>query len=256
MAFEYIPVDEAIAHGGLRMVVVGGVPSLWGEAAKGILHVKGLDWAAVRLVYDNEALKVWAGQRSGPVLVYENEAPRSNWQHILMLAERLAPIPALLPSDVDQRALALELSGDICGEGGIGWMRRLQLVHVGLQGAGGFPVRVAHYLSAKYGYEAEAATSYSVRVAELLGRLAQCLHEQRARGSRYYIGDALTALDIYSAAMVAMFKPLPPAQCQMDPVMRAAFESRDAPTTAALDPILFEHRDMLYAEHLELPLRL
>ena len=39
------------------MVVVGGVPSPWGEAAKGILHIKGIDWAAVRLVYDSEPLQ-------------------------------------------------------------------------------------------------------------------------------------------------------------------------------------------------------
>jgi hypothetical protein len=35
------------------MVVVGNVPSPWGEAAKGILHIKGIEWAAVRLAYDS-----------------------------------------------------------------------------------------------------------------------------------------------------------------------------------------------------------
>ena len=72
MSFEYIDVDAAIARRGLRMVVVGGVPSPWGEAAKGILHVKGIEWAAVRLAYDSEPLKRWAGQRSGPVAVYDD----------------------------------------------------------------------------------------------------------------------------------------------------------------------------------------
>jgi hypothetical protein len=33
-------------------------------------------------------------------------------------------------------------------------------------------------------------------------------------------------------------------------------EGMDAQTEAALDPILFEHRDMMYAKHLELPLSL
>jgi hypothetical protein len=41
----------------------------------------------------------------------------------------------------------------------------------------------------------------------------------------------------------------------MDDV-RAAFETRDPVSDAALDPILFEHRDMVYARHLELPLQL
>jgi hypothetical protein len=42
----------------------------------------------------------------------------------------------------------------------------------------------------------------------------------------------------------------------MDPSTRAAFESRDQRIEAALDPILFEHRDMMYANSLELPLAL
>ena len=81
------------------MVVVGGIPSPWGEAAKGILHIKGIDWAAVRLVYDSEPLKEWAGQRSGPVAIYDDDKPRAGWAEILLLAERLAPTPALLPKD-------------------------------------------------------------------------------------------------------------------------------------------------------------
>ena len=63
-------------------------------------------------------------------------------------------------------------------------------------------------------------------------------------------------LDVYSATFTAMFAPLPHAQCAMEANTRAAFETLDAPTKAALDPILLEHRAMMYAEHLELPLSL
>jgi len=38
--------------------------------------------------------------------------------------------------------------------------------------------------------------------------------------------------------------------------MRAAFSSMDDRVRGALDPILLEHRDRIYAEHLELPLTL
>jgi hypothetical protein len=55
---------------------------------------------------------------------------------------------------------------------------------------------------------------------------------------------------------MAMFAPLPPEHCKMDASSRAAFALRDGPTDAALDPILFEHREMMYARHLELPLSL
>jgi hypothetical protein len=99
MTFQYVDLEAAMQRGGLRMVVVGGVPSPWGEAAKGILHIKGIDWVAVRLTYDSEPLKEWAGQRSGPVAIFDNERPRAGWSEILLLAERLAPTPSLLPAD-------------------------------------------------------------------------------------------------------------------------------------------------------------
>src|SRR5580693_2331924 len=109
MTVQYLGVEEAIKRGGLRMVVVGDVPSPWGEAAKGFLHIKGIEWAAVRLVYDSEPLKDWAGQRSGPVAIYENERPRSGWAEILLLAERLAAEPLLIPTDPFERALVFGL---------------------------------------------------------------------------------------------------------------------------------------------------
>lgn len=256
MPFEYVSVEAAMKRRGLRMVVVGGVPSPWGEAAKGILHIKGIDWAAVRLVYDSEPLKEWAGQRSGPVAIYDDERPRAGWAEILLLAERLAPAPALLPKDAAQRALVFGLAHEICGEDGLGWARRLQLVQAGLQNAGGFPGRVAAYLARKYGRAPETGAGAGARVVELLTMLAERLKAQRQSGSRYYVGGSLSAVDVYSATFAAMFGPLPPGQCAMEASSRAAFETLDAATATALDPILFEHRDMMYRQWLELPLAL
>jgi glutathione S-transferase len=256
MTFQYVSVEEAIKRGGVRMVVVGDVPSPWGEAAKGILHIKGVEWVAVRLVYDSEPLKDWAGERSGPVLIYENERPRSRWDEILLLAERLAPKPSLLPESPAERALVFGLAHEICSEDGLGWARRLQLIHAGLQNAGGFPERVSKYLARKYGYSPAAGAAAGARVAQLLQMLAARLTAQRQAGSPYYIGNALTALDVYSATFMAMFRPLPPQQCRMDAGTRAAFEAVDAEIEAALDPVLFEHRDRMYGERLELPLSL
>jgi len=256
MPFQYVSVDEAIARRGLRMVVVGGTPSPWGEAAKGILHIKGIEWTAVRLAYDSEPLKQWAGQRSGPVAIYDDEKPRAGWAEILLLAERLAPTPSLLPQDAGARALAFGLAHEICGEDGLGWARRLQLVHAGLQGAGGFAPRVAGYLAKKYGYSPEAGAGAGARVVALLGMLAARLAAQRAAGSRFYIGDTLSAVDVYSATFMALLSPLPQVQCTMDAGSRAALETLDGPTAAALDPMLLEHRDRIYRERLVLPLAL
>ena len=87
-------------------------------------------------------------------------------------------------------------------------------------------------------------------VADVLRMLASRLKEQRQAGSRYYIGDALTAVDISSATSMAMFVPLPPEQCQIDGPTRAALESRDPQIEAAFDPILFQHRDMIFAREI------
>ena len=86
--------------------------------------------------------------------------------------------------------------------------------------------------------------------------LAARLKAQRRIGSRYDVGNAPTAVDVYRATCAAIFHPLPPEHCDMDAATRTAFRMRGAQTDAALDPILLEHRDMMYAEHLELPLSL
>ncbi|MDJ0849417.1 MAG: hypothetical protein QNK04_13675 [Myxococcota bacterium] len=253
---EFVSFEEARERDGLRLVVVSGVPSPWGEAAKGILHVKKIPYVAVRLETANRELVEWAGEASGPVAIYEDEAPRSGWAEILLLAERLAPAPPLLPADAGQRAELFGLSHEICGQMGLGWCRRLAGVASSLAGGPGFPKPVAEYLAPKYGYREGIGPEAQRRVIELLGLLGGRLAAQRERGSGYYLGDTLTALDIYSATFMALFRPLPPEQCPMPEPLREAFESSDDETAAALDPILLEHRDRIYAEHLELPLTL
>jgi glutathione S-transferase len=163
----------------------------------------------VRLTYDNEPLKERAGQRSGPVAVYENERPRSGWAEILLLAERLAAEPLLIPTDPFERALVFGLAHEICGESGLGWSRRLQLVHAGLNGARGFSEPVSKYLGKKYGYSPEAGAAVGARVAELLRMLAGRLKSQHRAGSRYYVGNSLTAVDVYSATFTGDVRPAP-----------------------------------------------
>ena len=46
---QIVGFEEARRRPGLRLVYVPGVPSPWGEAAKGILHLKKIPFVAVRL---------------------------------------------------------------------------------------------------------------------------------------------------------------------------------------------------------------
>lgn len=256
MPFEYLDVETAIKRDGLRMVVVGNVPSPWGEAAKGLFHIKGIEWSAVRLVYDSPELEGWAGQLSGPVAVLNGEPPINGWQDILHLAERLAPDPRLLPEDPDDRDLALEIAGEICGPGGLSWTRRLQLIHAGLSGGNGFIEPVAKYLGRKYGYSVEDGEAAEERVISLLNKLSARLRSQKAAGNEFYLGEEMTAVDVYAATSMAVFAPLPQEECRMGEAVRRAFESRTPGIEAALDDILLDHRDMMYRRFLERPLSL
>jgi glutathione S-transferase len=250
---EFLETAEAKRRSGLRLVTVGGVPSPWSEAAKGIFRVKGIPFVGVRFSPGDADLRAWTGCDNAPVALYDDEKPRSGWAEILLLAERLRPEPRLIPDDPEQRAWFFGLAHEICGEMGLGWSRRVAGVHDSLEsdGKAGFPKPIAGYLGSKYGYRGDNGPECRRRAVEVLKLLARCLE-----GRRYYLGDALSALDIYSAAFMGILSPLEPENCPMPDMLRSAFESKDPETTKALDPILLAHRDFIYREYLELPVQL
>jgi glutathione S-transferase len=252
---EFVDFETARRAKGLRVVVVSGIPSPWSEAAKAILQIKRIPWVAVRLDQANDAMAEWTGERSGPVAMYADEPPRGRFTDILFLAERLAPEVTLLPHDLAARALVLGLSHEICGEMGLGWCRRNLAVHAGLNGLeGGFAEGVAQYLGRKYGYHPEQALQYRERVIALLQLLSARLVAQHEAESRFFVGDHLTVLDLYSATFMALFAPLPHEHCPMPESVRAVFAWRDDEIEAALDPVLLRHRDHVYERYIGLPL--
>jgi len=253
---EWLGVEAARSLPGLRLVLSGGVPGPWGEAAKGLFHVKGIRYARVRQVPGgaNDALRAWTGRDDAPIAVWNDEAPRSGWAEIAFLAERLAPAPRLLPEAVDERAVVFGLGRELCGELGLGWCRRLMLVHALLRAAPELPI--ARHLAGRYGYDPALAEEAPARVAAILRAFAAQLARQRALGRRYLVGEALSALDVWWAAFAAMIDPLPAALCPMGPDTRAAYAVRDPTVLAAVDPELLAHRDFVYREHLELPVEL
>jgi len=250
---EFIDTAQAKQRSGLRLVTVGGVPSPWSESAKGIFHVKKIPFAGVRFNPADTETRAWTGCDNAPVALFADETPRSGWAEILLLAERLRPEPRLIPEDPEQRARFFGLAHEICGEMGLGWSRRVAGVHDSLEsdGKAGFPKAIAGYLGSKYGYRGDNGPECRRRAIDVLNLLARCLD-----GRRYYLGDALTALDIYSAAFMGILAPLDPENCPMPDMLRNAFESKDPDTAKALDPILLAHRDFIYREHLELPIEL
>ncbi|MEX2205528.1 MAG: hypothetical protein WEF50_04795 [Myxococcota bacterium] len=248
---NYVEVEEAIGLPGLRLVLSAGVPGPWGESAKYILHAKRIPYTAVRQLAgtESEALRRWTGQSNAPIAVYGSESPRSGWAEILALAERLAPEPSLVPEDPAQRVRMFGLSHEICAEGGFGWQRRLMLI-----AALGTGNDVTRTLARRYGYNDAATAAAPGRTAEILLLLSKQLRAQRALGSPYFVGERLSALDLYWAAFALMLEPLGDDHCKLHPRLRESYALRDAAVRAAADEILLEHRDFIYRTHLALPL--
>lgn len=257
---EYIEVEQAVAISGLRVVLSPGVPGPWSEAAKGILHVKKLPYTKVRQELGGENLPLlrWSAQTTAPVFVYEDERPRSLWNDQLYLAERLAPNPPLFPESLEQRALMFGLANELCGENGFGWSRRLMMLHTTLSNpnAPAAAKSGAGFLGRKYGYSPAPAQTAPQRVAEILRELNRQLESQRKSGSRFFIGNRLSALDIYWAAFAALIEPLAEELCKMSPGFRRMYTCTDPAVTAAISSELMAHRDFVYHQFLELPVDL
>lgn len=258
---DYIDVERARALPGLRLVLTAGLPGPWGESAKGVFHAKGIPFARVAQQGGggNDAIHAWTGHRNAPIAIHDDEPPRTGWHEILWLAERLRPEPALLPTDPAQRVRCLGLACELMGEGGFGWSRRLMLFQVSMGDSEEPPDALRPVLGrmlVQYGYSRAAAAAAPGRVAGILETLSAQLASQRRAGSRYLVGESLSALDIYWAAMAALVRPLPAEVCPMPEPMRGLYATLPAHVADALDPALLEHRDFVYREHLEYPLSL
>jgi glutathione S-transferase len=251
---KYLGVEEGRALPGLRLVLTAGVPGPWGEAAKAIFRVKGLGYAAIAQEGggENTALREWTGHANAPTAVNEDEAPVSDSLEILFLAERLAPTPRLIPADPAERAAMFGIAREIIGRDGLGWERRHMMLAPLMRSPA--PPEGILRLGARYGWSEAAARGAGAACARILDFLARTLAEQSARGSRYFVGDALSAADLYWACFSNMLAPLPPEACPTPPWMRQAWAETGPEIAASLTPALLAHRDFVLAEHVGLPL--
>lgn len=263
---NYISIEEARAMSGLRVVLAAGSISPWSEALKQVLFLKRIPfaWVAPKMPGPDPELQSWTAQTSMPVAVWNEERPRSTWMEQLNLAERLGPEPALIPAAIDDRVTMFGLINEIAGENGLAWCKRLTMLHQRLTDKSGAPVvhhrfkdregfiNYARYLGGKYGYDPAAVAQAPERAAAVLARLDAQLQGQHQSGRKYFLGDRLSALDIYWASFSLTSSPSPPEWTPtMNPAQRAGI--KPDPLMERL-PELIEHRNFIYREHLKLPI--
>jgi glutathione S-transferase len=255
---DYVPIETAKTMSGLRLVLTAIPGPPWTEAAKAVFHVKKIPYAPVAQmpIETNDALERWTGHSNAPIAVYENEKARAGWAEILFLAERLEPEPPLIPAEIDDRVRFFGLAHELCGEDGFGWNRRHLMVRNALEPRDDrdAPREIAAYLGQRYGYSDAAGARAGARVVEILRLLSAQLRAQKERGRRFLVGDRLSAVDLYWATFAVLIEPLPRAMCALPDWLRKSYTVADPTIRGALDPALLEHRDRIYADHLELPI--
>ena len=257
---KYVSFVQARDMMGLRLVLSCDGPNVWCEAAKYVFDLRQVPYVAVakRGMADGEesnALFAWTGHRNSPIAMYEDEKARASWLDILYLAERIGSGPSLLP---DSRALQVEsigLSHQLCGEDGLGWTRRLNIFKTMLDAAGGDPAKTGLPLRLfkDYTINAETTAAATNRLIAILNLFDDRVQTQQVAGSKYLVGDRLTATDLHFAALFGMVDPLPHVVNPMPEDMRALYSSGEPNVRAAVTDALRRHRDYVYATHLKLP---
>ena len=252
---EYVSVEDAKDSDGLRVALTMGVPGPWSQAARYLFEFKGIPYIAVgqKGGRDNPDLFEWTGHRNAPVVVFNDEPPRTGWHEIIMLAERIAPQPALVPVTSSARAEMFGLITEIASEGGLAWLRRLRLIEILYGAASGDPRarKGPDTLATRYGFSPDATVEAEVGCKNILVMLSECLKLQADRGSEYFVGDSFTAADLYWACFSQLVAPMPEDINPMPPLLRSAYKP---PKSLSVDPILIAHRDLIYGRHLSLPL--
>lgn len=253
---QYVSPAEVINSDGLRIVLVKGAPSPWGQAAKAMMEYKGLAYKAAPWQGGgaNEEIANWSGANSAPVVAWNKEKPLDRWDDILFLIERLAPQKPLIPEAREDRVLTMGLSYEICGRQGIGWNRRLSMFAPALSsGAAPEPMKK---MGEKYGFAPGEAEQADNRQVAALNMLTKRLKAQQAAGSMYFVGQGITAVDFYWAAFSTIMD-LPPANiCPVAEAARPMFSNISDSVRAAIDPVLLAHRDRIIAAHFKVPMEM
>ncbi len=206
-SIKFITLEESASmEKGTRVTFVPGVQAMFSEALKNICYVKKVP--LIRVLHpimgvdektgeDRQAkLYELTSQTSLPTMFHNKERPRNVWIEQLDLAERIGSkdSPILIPDNFEHRADMLGLCAVILGEDGLTWNMR---------------ILIDSPLGQKYGYSEEASSAAPKKIAEVITLIDRRLEAQEKQGSRYLVGDELTAVDIYWATMSMTVLPVP-----------------------------------------------
>ena len=245
--------DAAKLKTGTRVTMSPGFPALYAECLKNICYTKRIPVIRVKHVNIGKDRKTGedrqkrlfelTAQTSLPVMWHNDERPRSSWIEQLALCERIgAPnSPKLVPGDMHLRKDMFGLCALVLAEDGYCWNMRIQQ---------------KSKLAMKYGYSKEASKEAPYKMAAILKLICDRLEQQHRKGSRFLVGDSLTAVDIYMATMSYSIQPPDEAfmpRTKLTKMMDVMFGVKNPVVKAAITPRLMEHRDFILRTYCEVP---
>ena len=250
---KYVSVAEAREMDGLRVALTVQAPGTWAISARAVLNLRNVPFTPVRqdMMQPNEELLAWTGRRNSPVAVYNDEPAIDGWLDIVNLAERLGSGASLFPEDYADRALAIGFSAEICAHNGFGWARR-NLMSPPMPPE--MEATPQGQIMCAYGAKGDTLERAMARSVQVMRGLARQLDRQRAAGSPYLVGSRLSLCDVHWACFSILVSPLAQEDCAINDQLRAMFEGLSDAEREALDPILIGHRDMVWRDHIGLPL--
>ena len=192
---EFISLEEAIKmKEGTRITFIPGIQAIYAEALKNICYVKKIK--VIRVLHplmgidkktgeDRQArLYELTSQTSLPTMFHDEERPRNVWIEQLALAEEIGSSDSinLIPDNFQQRVDMFGLCAIVLGEDGLVWNMR---------------ILSDGPLARKYGYSDDASSEAPSKMAEIIKLIDLQLEKQEEKGSKYLIGDKISAADIY-----------------------------------------------------------
>ena len=253
---KFITLEESASmQKGTRVTFVPGVQAMFSEALKNLCYVKRVPLTRVlhpimgvdeKTGEDRQAkLFELTSQTSLPTMFHDDERPRNVWIEQLALAERIGTkdSPKLIPDNFEHRVDMFGLCAVVLGEDGLTWNMRLL---------------IDSPLAQKYGYSEEASSSAPEKISEVITLIDRRLEAQEKQGSRYLVGDALTAVDIYWATMSMTVLPVPPGimpKTQQNKGMLLFFESNSKIPVIeeALTKRIKDHQQFILTTYCETP---
>ncbi len=253
---EFISLEEAAKmKEGTRITFVPGIQAIYAEALKNICYVKKIK--IIRTLHpfmgidkktgkDRQAkLYELTSQTSLPTMFHNEERPRNVWIEQLALAEEIGSSDSinLIPDDFQERADMFGLCAIILGEDGLVWNMR---------------ILSDGQLARKYGYSDGASSKAPSKMAEIIKLINLQLKKQEEKGSKYLIGDKISAVDIYWSTISMTILPasleiMPKTKQNEGMLFFFEANSKIPEIKEVLSDRILSHRDYILKTYCETP---